>query len=351
MSAATPDWLAAALTCLARGVPCTLVTVAAVEGSAPREAGTKMLVHLDGIAGSVGGGHLEFKALAEAKSLLEAAAPQAALIDFALGPHLGQCCGGRVTLLFEPLTSAALPWLTAWQQPSKDRVLLTRLSSLNKIVVEPDKAPHDLIDPLRALAESAAPAVLFHRHDPGSCYLLERMVDSRQDLTLFGAGHVGQALVQVLKLLPYRVRWIDGRAEMFPPVLPANIEAECSASPRHDVAAAPPGTFFLVMTHSHPTDLEICDQVLKRGDFAFLGLIGSESKRATFLSRLRQRGHGEAVLNRLVCPIGLPEVTSKEPASIAVAVAGQLLARSEAILRDRLAASSGTYPAESRYAR
>jgi xanthine dehydrogenase accessory factor len=345
MSAAAPDWLDAALTCLARGKPCTLVTVAAVAGSAPREAGTKMLVHLDGIAGSIGGGHLEFKALAEAKSLLQtAAAPQAELLDFALGPSLGQCCGGRVTLLFEPLTPGALPWLTAWQQPSGERVLLTRLSPLTKLVIAPGKVPpdlgFDLSDPLRALAASAAPAALFHRDDPGSCYLLERMVDSRQDLYLFGAGHVGRALVQVLGLLPYRVRWIDGRAEMFPPVLPANVEVECSTSPRHDVATAPPASFFLVMTHSHPTDLEICDQVLKRGDFAFLGLIGSETKRATFLSRLRQRGHGDAILARLTCPIGLPQVTAKEPASIAIAVAGQLLACSEAILRDRLAAHS-----------
>jgi xanthine dehydrogenase accessory factor len=94
------------------------------------------------------------------------------------------------------------------------------------------------------------------------------------------------------------------------------------------------------MTHSHPTDLEICDQILKRGDFAFLGLIGSESKRATFLGRLRARGHGAAALDRLICPIGLPQVTAKEPASIAIAVAGELLARSEAIARDRLAGLS-----------
>ena len=176
------------------------------------------------------------------------------------------------------------------------------------------------------------------------------MVDSRQDLYLFGAGHVGRALVQVLGLLPYRVRWIDGRAEMFPPSLPANVEVECSASPRRDVAAAPPGSFFLVMTHSHPTDLEICDQVLKRGDFAFLGLIGSESKRTAFLSRLRQRGYGQVALDRLTCPIGLPQVTAKEPASIAVAVAGQLLARSEAILRDRLSARSAVNAAGGRRA-
>ena len=284
---ASPDWLTAALGCLARGRPCTLVTIAAVEGSAPREAGTKMLIHLDGIAGSVGGGHLEFKALAEARSLLQTtAAPQAELIDFALGPSLGQCCGGRVSLLFEPLTPGALPWLTAWERPAAGRVLLTHLSPLTKIVVEPGDPPPDLAASLDRLARSAVPAVLFHRDDPGSCYLLERMMDSRQDLYLFGAGHVGRALVQVLGLLSYRVRWIDGRADMFPPILPANVEAECSASPRHDVAAAPPGSFFLVMTHSHAADLEICDQILKRGDFAYLGLIGSESKKATFLSRL-----------------------------------------------------------------
>src|SRR5262249_45060598 len=143
------------------------------------------------------------------------------------------------------------------------------------------------------------------------CYLLERMVNQR-DLFLFGAGHVGRALVQVLSMLPFRVRWIDGRAEMFPQDLPANVEIEVSADPRHDVASAPKGALFLVMTHSHALDLEICDQVLRRAEVPYLGLIGSASKRATFLRRLRARGHGEASLGRLTCPIGLPQLGGKE---------------------------------------
>ena len=351
MSDPSPDWLSAALTCLARGKACILVTVAATEGSAPREAGTKMLVHLDGIAGSVGGGHLEFKAVTEARSLLQTfAVPRAELVDFALGPSLGQCCGGRVTLLFETLTAGALPWLQAWHQAPghqtpQERVLMTRRSPLTKLVLEPG-APAveigaDLPAALATLARSETPAVLFHHGGDAPCYLLERMVDSRQELYLFGAGHVARALVGILALLPYRIRWIDARADMFPEVLPPNVETDCSGSPRYEVKDAPRGCFYLVMTHSHATDLEICDRILARGDFGYLGLIGSDTKRTSFLRRLRARGHGEAMLNRLVCPIGLPQITGKEPASIAVAVAGQLLARSEAMARDRVAASSG----------
>ena len=352
MKDSSPDWLSAALACLARGKACTLVTIAATQGSVPREAGTKMLVHLDGIVGSIGGGHLEFKAVAEARSLLQtAAAPRAGLLEFALGPSLGQCCGGRVTLLFETLTSGALPWLAAWHQSPGRHVLLTRLSPLAKIVLEQGEPAFDtgidLAAALETLAHSPVPAVLFdHARDGqcgegqasgGACYLLERMIDSRQDLYLFGAGHVAQALVRILALLPYRVRWIDGRADMFPEALPANVEIDCSASPRYEVKEAPPGCFYLVMTHSHATDLEICDRILARGDFAYLGLIGSDTKRASFLRRLRARGHGEVALDRLTCPIGLPQVTGKEPASIAVAVAGELLVRSEAMVQDRLA--------------
>ena len=351
MSDPSPDWLSAALTCLARGKACILVTVAATEGSAPREAGTKMLVHLDGIAGSVGGGHLEFKAVTEARSLLQTfAAPRAELVDFALGPSLGQCCGGRVTLLFETLTAGALSWLQAWNQDPGhqtpgERVLLTRMSPLTKLVLEPGapavEIDADLSVALATLARSETPAVLFDHGGEAPCYLLERMVDSRQELYLFGAGHVARALVRILALLPYRIRWIDARADMFPEVLPPNVETDCSGSPRYEVKDAPRGCFYLVMTHSHATDLEICDRILARGDFGYLGLIGSDTKRTSFLRRLRARGHGEPMLNRLVCPIGLPQITGKEPASIAVAVAGQLLARSEAMARDRVAASSG----------
>jgi xanthine dehydrogenase accessory factor len=330
------DWLDATITCLQRGEPCALLTVAATEGSAPRRAGTKMFVGADAIAGSVGGGHLELKAIEQARAALLPAAPEARLLEFALGPSLGQCCGGRVTLFLEILTPAALPWLHAWQKAIGALVLVTRISPYAKEMLAPrNTAAHSLaaaIADLQALPETAA---LYPSGAAESCYLLERVEDPRHDLLLFGAGHVGRALVRILSLLPYRVRWIDSRADMFPAELPANVEAETSDAPHHDVARAPGGAFFLVMTHSHAADLEICDRVLKRDDFAYLGLIGSASKRASFLRRLKARGHGEASLARLVCPIGLPQVTGREPASIAVAVAGELLAVAEAIARDR----------------
>jgi xanthine dehydrogenase accessory factor len=156
------------------------------------------------------------------------------------------------------------------------------------------------------------------------------MKTAMQDLYLFGAGHVGRALVHVLTGLPYQIRWFDERAEMFPPALPANVTIEASADARHDVASAPPGTIFLVMTHSHALDFDICDQILRRGDFAFLGLIGSATKRATFERRLKLRGHSDAAIRRLICPIGLPSIAGKAPAVVAISIAGQLLVLSQA---------------------
>ncbi len=236
-----------------------------------------MLVHGGGIAGTIGGGHLELKAIERARKLL-ASPPSTAADEFtlSLGPSLGQCCGGRVTLTLERLDRAALP-------------------------------------------------------------RLERMEVSGEPVFLFGAGHVGRALIHVLAPLPYRIHWFDGRDDAFPSDLPGNVKIETLADPRHDVASAPAGTYFLVMTHSHALDLDICDRVLARGDFAFLGLIGSASKRATFLSRLRRRGHADATLARLTCPIGLPQVPGKQPAMIAVAVAGQLIALSAALATHRQA--------------
>jgi xanthine dehydrogenase accessory factor len=271
------NWLDKAIELARRDEPAVLVTISAAAGSSPRETGCRMLVHREGIAGTVGGGHLELKAIERARAML--ASPDSPATDeltLSLGPSLGQCCGGRVTLMLERLDRAALP-------------------------------------------------------------RLKRMEMQGEQVYLFGAGHVGQALVHMLGQLPYRIRWFDGRADVFPADLPGNVEIEISAEPRHDVASASAGTFFLVMTHSHALDLEICDRVLARGDFAFLGLIGSASKRATFLSRLRRRGHADAALDRLTCPIGLPQVPGKQPAMIAVAVAGQLIALSAALAEHRQA--------------
>jgi xanthine dehydrogenase accessory factor len=314
------DWLNSAVTLLKSGKPCVLVTIVEAEGSTPREAGAKMLVHAGAIVDSIGGGHLELKAIEQARSMLDAAAPPI-ITSYALGPSLGQCCGGRIHLMLELLDLASLAWLRRWEQGGSDLLITDLRSGAKKI-----ESDHT------SFADGVA-VRLFAGAEGEPCYVVERMKAPLQHLYIFGAGHVGRALVHVLDGLPYRIRWFDERAEMFPADLPANVKIEASADARQDVASAVPGTMFLVMTHSHALDFEICEQVLRRADFAFLGLIGSATKLATFERRLRLRGHSDAAIRRLICPIGLPSVTGKAPAAVAISVAGQLLTLSQALGR------------------
>lgn len=248
--------------------PCILVTVAETRGSTPREVGARMLVWKDRMAETIGGGRLELSAIHEARRLLGAAATETASeIVVTLGPDVGQCCGGQVRLRFERTTASAVGH---WQDAS----------------------------PLRPLY-------------------------------LFGAGHVGKAVVRALAELPFAVAWVDSRADMFPADLPANVTRRLCHDPADEVAAAPADAFFLVMTHSHPLDLEICAAILRRGDSAWLGLIGSETKRARFAGRLRAIGHSAEAVARIACPIGVPGIRSKQPAAIAASVAAQLLILAE----------------------
>ena len=239
---------------LAAGRPAMLVEVVQARGSVPREAGTRMLVAAETVAGTIGGGHLEWQAIARARERLAAGETGALDWPVALGPSLGQCCGGALTLRFVTLDEAVA---AAWPEP----------------------------------------APLFTLH-------------------LFGAGHVGRALVRVLAEVPCRVVWVDEREAEFPPgPLPANVEQVC----------VEPGDAYLVLTHSHALDLALAEAILKRGDFGWFGLIGSATKRARFEHRLREKGTGEALLARMVCPLGLPGIEGKQPGVIAVAVAAQLL--------------------------
>ncbi len=335
------DWLDRAILLLHAGKNCVLVTVVETEGSTPRETGSKMLVHDAGIEDSIGGGHLEFRAIERAHAMLAAPSASLELAAFALGPSLGQCCGGRVQLLLERLDSRALPWLRCWREAPPDHVLATNLADGSKIVIAPDAAeiPGELGDNVVRILDGMVPARLIERPGEQPCYVLEQMKSASRDLYLFGAGHVGRALVHVLAALPYRIGWFDARAEIFPADLPANVVVELSADPRHDVTGAPAGTLFLVMTHSHALDFDICDQVLRRGDFEFLGLIGSATKRTSFIRRLRLRGHSEAAIGRLTCPIGLAAISGKAPAAVAISVAGQLLALAQVKTGRRQASS------------
>lgn len=250
--------------------PCSVeVRIAEVRGSAPRESGACMLVGPDFARGSIGGGHLEWHAQRRARELLAQwrLAPAPALREtHALGPSLGQCCGGVVTL--EYAASARL----------------------------------DLLPP--------AP---------------------RFSLQLHGAGHVGRALVHVLATLPCEVDWVDEREEAFTGAPcpgeqgPARIRRVAVDAPEVEVALAPPGGFVLVMTHSHDLDARICEAALRRDDLGLVGLIGSRTKRARFEHRWLARDLAPQALQRLVCPIGIPGITGKQPEVLALAVAAQLL--------------------------
>jgi xanthine dehydrogenase accessory protein XdhC len=145
-------------------------------------------------------------------------------------------------------------------------------------------------------------------------------------IVLFGAGHVGRALATILGTLRCRVTWLDERPEQFPPAWPANVQAEATDDPEDTVDDAPAGAAFVVMTHSHRRDLSIVERVLRRSDFAYLGLIGSRAKRRRFEQRLAARGIDRGQLARLRCPIGLAGVPGKTPGAIAVAAAAELLA-------------------------
>ena len=236
----------------------TVVEVQAHRGSVPRETGTRMLVAADAVAGTIGGGQLEWQAIAQAR------AGRREDWSIALGPSMGQCCGGALVLRFSPLT---VDTLAAWTLP----------------------AP-------------------------------------RFALQLYGAGHVGRAIVHLLADIHCAVTWVDARDAEFPAAVPPHVEVRCADEPQAEVTTAPTGCAYLVLTHSHDLDLRITEAILRRGDFGFLGLIGSASKRARFMHRFEARGIAPEVLSRLTCPIGLPGLRGKEPAVLAISAVAQLLA-------------------------
>lgn len=261
-----------------RNGPAVLVSVVSARGSVPRETGAWMAVFRDAVEGTIGGGHLEWDALREARERLSRfeQAGMARLLDervwersVALGPSLGQCCGGVVGLRFECVDAAAVPELRQRLQPQ------------------------------------------------------------RWPVALFGGGHVGRAIVRALAVLPFHITWIDSRDEVFPPDLPIHVTTEHSDPVQAAVTDLVPGTRVLVMSFSHAEDLEVVAACLRRlrerNDLPFVGLIGSKTKWATFARRLGERGFAEAELARITCPIGLPGIAGKQPEVIAASVAAQLL--------------------------
>ena len=249
--------------------PAVWVRVLATRGSVPRDAGAWMAVFADGTVGTIGGGRLELDAVAHAHAL-QADPSTAQEQSYALGPSLGQCCGGHVTLGFEAVYAQDRP------------------------------------------------------------RLLQQLQAGHQPVALFGGGHVGHALVQVFAQLPLDVHWIDSREAPFPDSVGANVRREHSQPVQGAVAGLAPGSRVLIMSFSHAEDLDIVAACLlrqrARADLPFIGLIGSKTKWATFRQRLDARGFGHDELAQVTSPIGLPGLRDKRPEVIAVSVAAQLLA-------------------------
>lgn len=248
------NWISALADLQARGEPCVLVTIIEEQGSTPRNAGSKMVVSAQQLFDTIGGGHLEFKAMDIAREMLASGKHGTHLQRFSLGASLGQCCGGATVLLFEPMAAV------------------------------------------------------------------------QAQITVFGAGHVGRALVPLLASLPCRVHWVDSREQEFPEQLPAGVVKIVTEDPVDEVDDLPPGSYCIVMTHDHQLDLQLSAAILRRNDFTWFGLIGSRTKRVKFEHRLRDQGFEPAVLQRMRCPMGLAEVKGKLPIEIAVSIAAEIIA-------------------------
>jgi xanthine dehydrogenase accessory factor len=309
------DWLIAA-----PSAPAILVTVARAEGSVPREPGAKMCVTAQGFFDTIGGGHLEHRALEIARAML--AQGEARRFErFALGPSLGQCCGGVAWLAFERTDADQMALLRA--RRNEDSWRLVALDGTSDWALCDGEG--------RALAGSS-PAPDFAREGThvleaqGRRWLVDAVLAPRAHLMLFGAGHVGAAIVRALAELPCRVTWVDERDDLFPADVPSNVSVEATDTPEALIEKAQTGTSFLVMTHSHALDLRLSQAILSRPGADWFGLIGSSTKRSQFERRLRERGIDRARLDAMVCPIGLPGITGKAPAVIAASVAAQLLA-------------------------
>jgi xanthine dehydrogenase accessory factor len=316
-----------------------VVSIVAAKGSVPRPPGTRMIVTAETIAGTIGGGHLEHRAIEVARDLIVAGGPLA-LHRFALGASLGQCCGGLVQLLFEPVYAAA-EWLEAVDRCRSERmdcaiVVPVRGDSLvNRMVVTASSTTGTLGSPRHdAEAVGLARSRLGSGDGSGLARLdgadgPEVFVDILRvpdfSIVLFGAGHVGRALVRTLAEVDCRIQWIDTREDAFPAVVPDHVACLITDTPEAEVAAAPAGAYFLVMTHNHALDETLAAHILAREDFAYFGMIGSVSKRRQFEKRLEARGTPHARLAAMTCPIGIEGIAGKEPEVIAIAVAAEML--------------------------
>ena len=284
-----------------------LVTILTAKGSTPRELGAKMLVYPDRIYGSIGGGRLEERATQRCRDLLMTAETQEELLSLPLGPELAQCCGGYVDLLISetPNIQECETVATLWDGKSASFEFGDgKIKSADR-------------------SENSTGIILktpFHLYD--------------FTLALYGAGHVGKAIIKAISSLNCHIDWVDNRANEFPDHLPANVTKHLCRDPKTVVSDVPADSFHLVLTHDHQLDLEIVAEILRTDSACFIGLIGSKTKWARFQKQLTQMGFTKEQIATITCPIGLPELGGKKPAEIAISVAADILQRSQQVQRD-----------------
>jgi len=260
-------WLEAASALDERGETYVLVTLLATRGSTPRASGTKMVISAYDIYATIGGGHLEYKVIEQARGFIEQGISCQHIENFQLDANLGQCCGGSTAVMFEVFSETAL------------------------------------------------------------------------HLDIYGAGHISHALITLLGQLPLRIRLIDSRATLFPATLPNNVLKVVDEEPLQQVSRAPANSAFLILTHSHHLDFELCQAIIKRNDTLWLGVIGSNSKSKKFKHRLAHRGFTSQQIQQMICPIGLAQVQGKLPMEVAISVAGQLIEFYQSLQSDAPTAS------------
>lgn len=316
---------------LGQRVPRVMVTLLRAGGLVSREPGARMLVTPYQTFDSIGGGHLELQATRYARALLgltvDANGTPHRIERFMTEPADSPSTGIGVDLAFERIDAESLKALRVVRRRARSRLDTWRLVGID------DGAGSSVYDAAGKRLLGAGPeqltlpgqACALQRDHDGKRAMLAAYLAPRPHLMLFGAGHVGAAIVRALAPLPCHVTWIDERRDLFPPLLPSNIAPEATSDPESLIAGADAGMSYLVLTHSHALDQRLSEAILRRGDARWFGLIGSPSKREQFERRLRARGIPASRLATMNCPIGVPGIAAIDPAVIAAAVAAQLL--------------------------
>ena len=325
---------------LPRSALCVIVTVIRTRGSTPREIGTSMVTTLDGCWGTIGGGELEYQCQSIATNLLNTEqANTRTMRNFPLGSNCGQCCGGVVDVLFEVTGAQSSSW-PIWIEQARDALLQAdecilarclpsdRLTAENATLIYTSSSQTSSIQKALAKFQSSAQtcAVLNIEQDGlQQKWFVERVVNRNVHIAVFGAGHVGRAVVNTLATIDAQLICIDSRQDFCAQDTRANVDVAYATDPARLAAQLPAHSFCVVMTHSHAQDFEICHALLRRQDIEFCGLIGSSSKKAKYLRLTKKIGLTKCQTDGLTCPIGVSGINSKTPADIAISVAAQVL--------------------------